>query len=664
MKKEFSSQELALKNKMESEAVNLPETLSAANIKALVAGEKQKTPVRKVVKRVIAVAVAACLCLCSFVVLDRAVYAPKLRGKNGEIVYAESYADISGLITDYYKSEKFNSSIQLYSAKKDYVEDVVYEEADNDAPADFQTNHAETNLRVSGVDEADIVKTDGEYIYAATYETLHIIKANDAVLLPQAEIRFFDDKNENVEWGMLGDFYIYGDRLIAEITKDRYAFAEENVRKFSSSAAGVMIYDISDKTDPVFVREILFDGSQVSSRLVNGELLYISRSTVYRNVFNGDDYKTFIPAVYENGDAAYPEAGDIIIASAEDPEEFLTVTKLDLKNDRSAPESLTIFGAGEDIYCTASTLYVFAAQYSYTVAGNGMLDLFARVNGETTTDILAFDITGETPVFKAKGCVNGRLLNTWSIDEYNGYLRLALTGSGNYVAVLDASLNEVGRSEPFAAGENIEGVRFSGSTAYVVTFYQTDPLFVLDLSDVTAPVIRGELKLPGFSSYLHPVGDGLLLGVGEGGTEDGLNGSAKLSLFDVSDPCAPVEVNSVCIENAWFNRDYKSFVSLGNGTFLIPFSRWQSAWNEEDVSYYYSDHETRGALRVGVENGKLTMLGEFSAEYESVYDVRALFIDKTVYTLCTGYSFDWNKTVLFINAYDLLTGECRSATEI
>lgn len=696
MKKKTSPDELFIKEKISGEAPELPDSLSEENVRALVTGEKQKTPKKKVIKRFVAAAVAACVAVCSFVVYDTAVYAPKLDTKNGRVAYAESYAELSGLMNDYFKSEKF-SNIHLYASKGVSADGAVVAEAENAADLalpesylaektssaalpDTGKAHSETNLRVEGVAEADIVKTDGEYIYAAADGDLHILKADGAAVTETSVIGLHEEIDAAAgEWCNLSDFYLIGDRLIIEMGKcslvssDKPLPAGDYFYNEYRSVQGVEIYDISDKAAPTFVREIYFDGYRVSSRVTNGKLVYISANTVNRSRFDAGDYKTFIPAVYADDEVTYPEAEDILIAGTDSPDEFLTVAMIDLKDDKSEPETLAVFGAGADIYCTTSTLYVFAAKYPYYAWNLAIVDdlvdtVFgsAATSSEETgpsTDIYSFDITGSAPVFKAKGCVKGTLLNTWSLDEYNGYLRLAVTNNANYVYVLDESLNEVGRSEPIAAGEHIESVRFSGDTAYVVTFYQTDPLFVIDLSDAAKPVVKGELKLPGFSRYLHPVGNGLLLGVGEGGDENGLDGSAKLSLFDVSDPYAPKEVNAVVMKNACFNSDYKAFVTVGDGSFLIPFNRWGSVYEAEGDSYYYTDNETVGVLRVGLENGRLTVLGEYTETSDRIYDTRALFIGDTVYTLSSEYDYEYSHVSLAVNAYDMNTGEKLSSTK-
>jgi hypothetical protein len=177
--------------------------------------------------------------------------------------------------------------------------------------------------------------------------------------------------------------------------------------------------------------------------------------------------------------------------------------------------------------------------------------------------------------------VAGHLLNQFAMDEYEGFLRVATTtgtpwggdGSESQVVVLaerDGVLTQVGSVGNMGEGERIYSVRFIGETGYVVTFRQVDPLYVLDLRDPERPVISGELKIPGYSAYLHPLGDGLLLGVGQDADSDGRVLGAKATMFDVSDPANPREIGS------WSMRDGYTDVEWDHLAFL--------AWAPEDIA--------------------------------------------------------------------------------
>ena len=248
-------------------------------------------------------------------------------------------------------------------------------------------------------------------------------------------------------------------------------------------------------------------------------------------------------------------------------------------------------------------------------------------------ELYKISASGLKPEFVAKTQLESAWLrDDYSIDEYNGTVRLALQcwsgdDTENYIVILDGSLNVLGQTEPFGVGESIQSVRFSENLCYAVTFYQTDPLFVFDLTDRANPVKRGELKLPGFSSYMHPVGEGYMVGVGRGGTDEGLDGSAKISLFSVADPENPVEVDQFTLPDGWFNTDHKAFVTRGENGFIVTFSRWK-----DDGSEY-------GALYFTVENGKLVLQSRCLLQGDWTNDVKVLFIGDVLYMYAQWYSY-------------------------
>jgi inhibitor of cysteine peptidase len=243
------------------------------------------------------------------------------------------------------------------------------------------------------------------------------------------------------------------------------------------------------------------------------------------------------------------------------------------------------------------------------------------------------------------------------MDEFNDYLRIATT-SGNWgeslvnqVYVLDSNLETVGLLKDIAKGERIKSVRFTGNTAYVVTFIQTDPLFVIDLTDVKVPKILGELKIPGYSAYLHPVGEGLVMGVGLDGTETGINGGMKVSLFDVSDPTKPVECGKFTMsgydsDNRQVYVDSDAFYDhkalcwdKEEKVMYIPYRKDSRVWasqNGEELAY----NSITGIIAVKVdEEGKmLSAAGDYITEAtENALPneiTRTTYINNTIY----GYS--------------------------
>lgn len=698
------------------ERIRLPDSLKEDSIADLVSGKKQKRNKKVIVRRFVGLAAAACLALGIFTALDYGVYAPRqlpVTEDNG-LAYAESYDDIVSIVKDYAKYKKAESiryttsynlagSFNGFSKSAD-ADFAVPEMADGtvayganagggeesatmaaaaseqnaaEAPAepavdnawtaetasvtssaaatDDGVDFADTNTRVEGVGEADIVKTDGKYLYVVTRNSLIGIfktEPDGSFALASAIDCSLDLEDDPDFYYMnLQEIYVAGDMLIAVGTYQGYP--EE--WPYGKLLTGFMVYDISDRAAPRLARRYFQDGVYVSCRVVGDSLLTISNYSI------GTDFDHFtkeyvIPGVYADGteNKELVNACDIAVVNTAKPDSYVMVGKASLSDLAKAPETTALFGGGCEVYCTADTLYVYNTEYNWDTAVTDMVWRSAVSAGDTKTTVLSFDITADKPAFKAKGTVEGYLLNSWSLDAYDGYLRLAATKNDeNVVYVLDEQMEQVGELKGIAPGEIIKSVRFMGNTAYVVTFVQTDPLFVIDLSDPTKPEIKGEVKLPGFSSYLHPVGEGLLIGVGSGGTEDGIDGSAKISLFDVSDPTAPVEADSIVIPDAWFVSDYKAFVSVrADGSYLIPLDILEIY--QEDGLYTSVTGFTHynGSIRIAVRDGKLVELNRYltveKGEYFWSHCERALYIGDVVYNVSTAPD---------IVSFDLTSGE-------
>lgn len=682
------------------ERIRLPDSLKEDAIADLVSGKKQKRNKKVIVRRFVGLAAAACLALGIFTALDYGVYAPKqlpVTEDNG-LAYAQSYDDIVSIVKDYAKykqAEAAKKNVRLYGFSKSADADFAVPEMSEGsaafngvsaggaveesptmaagapeqnaaaapaAPAsdseravetasvtssaaatDDGVDFADTNTRVEGIGEADRVKTDGKYLYVASFNSiigLFKAEANGTLTLTgtiDCQYDVLQGRDPRYGNANLLEFYVAGDRLYALTTLWTY---EEDWR-LNKNLCGTLVYDISDRAAPALIREYWQDGTYLSSRVVGDSLLTVSDYYINENA---ETYtvENVIPGTYAraDGEKCLVEAADIAVVNTAKPDSYVVVTKADLSDLDRSPETAVLFGGGCEVYCTADTLYIYNNEYNWNTAFTDMVwrAVAPGAAEETKTTVLSFDITADKPAFKAKGTVEGYLLNSWSLDAYNGYLRLAATKNDeNVVYVLDEQMEQVGELTGIAPGEIIKSVRFMGDTAYVVTFVQTDPLFVIDLSDPTKPEIKGEVKLPGFSSYLHPAGEGLLIGIGSGGTEDGIDGSAKISLFDVSDPTAPAEIDNIIFENAWLTSEYKAFVTVkADGSFLIPLEMY-SNYYEDDGSVYYSGFSNQtGAVRVAVKDGKLVEQNRYLINEEEPYWCncdRALYIGDTVYAI-------------------------------
>ncbi len=538
-------------------------------------------------------------------------------------------------------------------------------------------DHGKTNDQVKGVSEADIIKNDGKYIYAvnpdnadwgpyydALYSVAGIVKTTDengnpvevenvpteepvlkydcsiSVIEPTADgklqkvgkINITPEKDKKVYHMVVCEMYVKGNRLVALVEcsiRDDVNNAD-NFKKYyyygySKSVTMAVCFDISDRANAKEMWRVYQDGSYISSRLVDNQLVFLSNYYVDLH----DDKETVINNCvprYSSGNAAMERipCDCIVIGENINDTSYLVASNVNIEDEATLKTQSTL-GAGSNVYCTTETLYATSTVYKDTKAA---AEIFGVT--EATTSIYKFDIRNGNINYVGCGSVKGHTLNQFSIDEYNGYLRIATTtGSwgaslSNQLYVLDDSLKVVGEITGIAKGETIKSVRFTGDTGYVVTFEQTDPLFVIDLSNPEKPEIKGELKIPGFSTYLHPVGDNLLLGVGVDGTNDGQGNGMKVSLFDVSDPENPVEADKIeysgiNAQNRWtyiYSEAFYSHKALcwneNENVMYIPYSKQDRIWASTNGEAL-SKTNTAGilAVKVDTQNKKLLSDGNY-----------------------------------------------------
>ena len=268
------------------------------------------------------------------------------------------------------------------------------------------------------------------------------------------------------------------------------------------------------------------------------------------------------------------------------------------------------------------------------------------------TIILKFLLTGKSVKFDVAGEVPGQILNQYSLDEFNNNLRIATTSRNtnwepsNNLYVLDNTLKIIGKIENLAPTERIYAVRFMGNTGYIVTFRDVDPLFVIDLSSPENPKVTGELKIPGFSNYLHPVSDTLLLGIGSH-IVDNRTAGVKVSLFDVSNPFKPAEIDSMVFggigSSSQVQYNPRAFVWWKTKAMAL-FPVYLSG---EDGSTEYSDYKytKSGAIALTIVDKKIVELARLIpeiSEYNYYNQSRVVYIDNVVYLSMNNilYAYD------------------------
>jgi inhibitor of cysteine peptidase len=397
-------------------------------------------------------------------------------------------------------------------------------------------DYSKTNIQVEGVDEPDIVKSDGEYLYVASSNKVLILKAypaNDAQVVADLQLN-----------GTVAGLFVSGDRLVVfESVYQDIVFGSMPSTVFpSESMVQIKVYDIADRSNPVLVRTTSSDGWYFTARMIGDYVYVIINAPAYLS-----EGEVTLPIIIKQGGVEEINATDVYYMNITDYNYgFTTVFAVNIKDESVEPTHETfLLGASSVIYASLNNVYLAIPSY----------------DPETSvemTHIVRILVQGNTISSEASGEVPGQVLNQYSMDEYEGYFRIATTtGSvsrtlgqstaSNNVYVLNMNLTVVGRLEDIAPGEKIYSARFMGSRCYLVTFKKVDPLFVIGLDDPAAPRVLGKLKIPGFSDYLHPYSENLLIGIGKE-TVDAEEGDfawyqgIKIALFNVSDVENPRQV--------------------------------------------------------------------------------------------------------------------------
>jgi len=520
--------------------------------------------------------------------------------------------------------------------------------------ADFVPDFSGTNIQVEGVDEADFVKTDGEYIYLASGKAVIIVKAYPP---EEAEVVSRLELNRTV-----GDLFVNGDKLVVflPVSMDYYWCPwGRSVPPGSEPSTTIQIYDISDRTSPTLDMSVTVDGCYSNSRMIGGYVYAVTSQPAY--LYN--DTEVDLPTIRSGECVVEVEPPSIYYANYSDS--FYAFTNIVAVNVQDAGEPFThetfLLGVTSNLYVSPSHIYMTSPWWPDDEA-----------NGMYGTMVHKIRVEEGRIEYVAYGSVPGWVLNQFSMDEHEGYFRIATTNghvsrggssSTSNVYILNSSLGIVGGVEGLAPGERIHSARFMGSRCYLVTFRKVDPLFVIDLSDPESPRVLGKLKIPGYSDYLHPYDEIHLIGVGKETVEAEEGDFAwyqgvKISLFDVSDVSKPRELVKFEIGDRGTDtpvlRDHKAFLfSRSKHLLVLPVLVAEidpEAYSGSVPPNAHGDYVYQGAyvfsvsLADGIQlRGRITHLDEgddllkSGFYFESEYSVeRALYIDEVLYTISNG----------------------------
>ncbi len=536
------------------------------------------------------------------------------------------------------------------------------ESAASDTAAEAESgDHSSTNNQVAGVDEADLVKTDGSYIYSISDSRVLITDArNPADLTAGAELLLEPEMYPQ-------QLFLSGDTLV--VMGSQYGIApmkgEINAEMAPHiSLTSVFLYDISNPSSPEFLRKIGTEGDLNGARLTDGILYYVTN--VYPDIWmmgEGEEVElrpmTFDSASGNEFTALPYDRISILPGTMEGS--YSIVTAIDLENPVENEVSTEGFlGGNEQLYMTKESLYLTASAYvpmeEQESDENISMDIWIPQLANTEVFKFALDKTDIT--FIASNEVKGTLLNQFSMDEHNGFFRIVTTEglawdetspSKNHLFILDGGMEQVGSVEDLAEGERIYSARFMGDKAYMVTFKETDPLFIIDVAIPSSPKVLGELKIPGFSNYLHPLGEDHLIGFGsdtklessKAGEARVVTGGMKISLFDVSDFENPVEKDTEIIggrgTTSALQYDHKAlFTHQEKNLYGFPIAIY------EETNGDYIEFEGEGAMIYtitpeGIEQ-TADLINESSAQYEDWNSSirRIIYIEDTLFTVANS----------------------------
>ncbi len=504
--------------------------------------------------------------------------------------------------------------------------------------------YSTTNIQVAGVDELDIVKTNGTFIYTVVHDEVIIIRAYPP---ESAEITGRISPMDHP----MGLFLYDSNKLIV-----------------ISQGLSIEVFDVTHPSNPQRINVVTYEGYLIGVRMIQNRI-YLIAGTHTQDTFGN----TRIPVigVYSAGDIVSQR---LIPASQiyYDPRtidtffQYTTILTLDISAPAAFPDvKCFLMGtSGATVYVSQNNLYLATHQW---------------FSGSVTV-IHRLQIMEDTVDYAASGTVPGYLLNQFSLDEYEEHLRVFTTyydvnsRQVSGLSILNMQLELVGSIEGLAPNEQIYSARFLGKMGFLVTFYKTDPLFVFNLTDPTNPQLLGELKIPGYSNYLHPLDNDHLLGIGKDVKIQGANWwyqGMKISLFNTIDPFNPQELSKLILgvrgtDSEALNDHKAILVDSEKGLLSMPIQLCEYTTNSTDIdpwehgsivwqgAYIFSVNPANASLAI---QGRVTHIQDLDAFRESMWDFLDQFIRRTGYIETMFYAIS-NSKITFHDLADLsLLGE-------
>jgi inhibitor of cysteine peptidase len=522
--------------------------------------------------------------------------------------------------------------------------------------------YSQTNAQVAGVDELDMVKTDGAYLYTVTNNTVVIVLAN-----PVADAKEVARISVN---GTIQGIFIDGSKLVIISQHFPYYYPIAYLNTGGPPMAGaasmavwpvysydqtssIWIYDVSNHSTPSLTTTVVANGTFSGARLIGNYAYMVSNQPIYCNGL------VPVPLSMVNGERMMTLPADIYHSDIPDyVQSFTTVIGIDVRQSSPAPSAKTfLIGTSSNIYVSLDQIYLTQPIWSQT---------------EETT-IHRISIQGSSINYEATGTVPGHVLNQFSMDEYNGYFRVATSDYGfiqplgvmgttsivsqqqTNLYVLDSGLHIIGSLEALSPGEAFYAARFMGDRAYLVTYQRMDPLFVIGLGNPHQPMVLGQLNITGVSDYLQPYDQTHLIGIGKSSTNVTWENAAlfqglKFSFFDVTDPSHPVDTSNFLAGDRGSDSpaltDHRAVLfDQSLNLFVVPVAIAQAQQNTTNPwgynpivwqgAYVFSVTIQNGiAFRGGITHYPTGILPPYYNG--NLYITRSLYIGNVLYTISNG----------------------------
>ncbi len=644
-----------------------------------------------------------------------------------------SYNELTKFLVDssYYPGVYYGDSLRMWRMASQNLElAIMTDSASSTKNGGAIVDYSRTNVQVSGVDEPDIVKTDGEYLYIVSHNKVIIVKATPA---EDAKIECNITVNSSLT---IQNIFIKGDRLvifaqdynypmyinmtpiIEPTIIDNVAVDEVEITTlphpglYSSPDTYIIIYDLEDMENCEKVKDVVVPGYFASARMI-GDFIYLVTTQYFvhlvttqysHNIRYLEENQSIVPSIIVDNEVKEIPLSNIQYVQTPEKSKIINIVSVNVQDeDDDVTAKIFLLENSQVLFVSHDNIYVVSSVHNYNydmlvkaieelimpnlpdsfkeeleainnlqhltdyqkktvtewilqnyinaLSKDEKLEMSREINKRfERTTIHRISISNGEIEYKAQGSIPGSVSNQFSLSEYDGHLRVSSTIQGwsisslfsrretqNNVYVLDMDLNLVGSLEGLAPGESIYATRFIGDKCYLVTFKQIDPFFVIDLKDPTDPTVLGELKIPGYSTYLHPYDETHVIGIGMEGR------TVKISLFDVSDISNPVELSKYEIDNGedgWYwgksyaLNEHKAFLfDKEKNLLVIP------AGNYSKQSAYVFDVTIEDGLEL---KGKIMHEGEQEKEdegdyyywYDYGYSIkRSLYIDDVLYTL-------------------------------